>query len=161
MIFIQFSKSKYGGLDGVSECTNNDRTLQSQTQVLFILLLTLHNGHQSSADPRYHITWQPLFNSVDPHPANDGHKRERCILGAFWITAGFNRNKKLLDWILDFPLTQCHQTVYHIHLFCKRFQIKSTSYWLKSKTMIQISKELGFTYIRYCFTWSQVVLRTL
>lgn len=48
-----------------------------------VLLPTLHNSHQSGADPRHHITQQPLFNPVAPQPANNGQKREHCILGPF------------------------------------------------------------------------------
>lgn len=35
-------------------------------------LLTLHYSHQPSADPRHHVTQQPLFHPVDLDPANDG-----------------------------------------------------------------------------------------
>lgn len=47
-----------------------------------VLLPTLHDGHQSGADPRHHITQQPLFNPVAPQPANNGQKSEHCILGS-------------------------------------------------------------------------------
>lgn len=62
---------------------------------LSALLLTLHDGHHPGADPWHHIARQPLFNSVDPHPANDGQEGQHCILGAFGIASGFSRRKKL------------------------------------------------------------------
>ena len=66
---------------GCFGCTKNNSTPQPCTQAFCFLLLTLHNGYQSGADSRHHITQQPLFNSVDPHPADDGQKGEHCLLG--------------------------------------------------------------------------------
>lgn len=53
------------------------------------LQLTLHDGHQPGADPGHHVAQQPLSHSVDLDPADDGQKRERCVLGPLGVTAAF------------------------------------------------------------------------
>lgn len=66
------------------------------------LSLTLQDSHQSCADTRHNVTEQPLFESVDFHPADDRQQRESCVLGPFGVTseAGRNRNtgKTVTAW---------------------------------------------------------------
>lgn len=56
--------------------------------------LTLQDSHQSCADTRHNVTEQPLFDSVDSHPADDWQERQSCILGTFGITAEVRMNRK-------------------------------------------------------------------
>lgn len=96
------------------------------------LLLTLHDGHQSSADPRHHITQQPLSKSVDPRPANDRQKREHDILGTFRITAVFGHTQKA-------RFIQCST-------IAMRFEVDFDR--AIDLVIILIFKESGLTYVR-------------
>lgn len=64
----------------------------------YVLLPTLHNGHQSSADSRHHIPQEPLFNFVDSQPANDRQEGKRGSLGSLTIPALYKR--KHSSWTL-------------------------------------------------------------